>query len=59
MEITQEQKPEDNVQAKPSTEDVELNEEQLEVVAGGTGEDMPLPDVLKLIGSIGTIRFHV
>lgn len=41
MEMSQEQKPpEDNVQAKPNTEDVELNEEQLEAVAGGiSGED--------------------
>ena len=36
MGSIQEQKPpEDNVQAKPSTEDVELNEAQLEIVAGG------------------------
>jgi hypothetical protein len=31
-----------NIPAKPNLEDMELNEEQLEVVAGGT-EDKPFP----------------
>ena len=36
MEFKEEQKPiEENVQAKPNTQDVELNENQLEAVAGG------------------------
>ncbi|QZK91032.1 NHLP leader peptide family RiPP precursor [Flavobacterium sp. CHNK8] len=46
-----------NIPAKSNLEDVELSEEQLEAVAGGTGgEDMPLPDILKLLQNI---RFHV
>lgn len=36
MKFAEEQKPtEENVQAKPNTVDVELNEDQLEAVAGG------------------------
>ena len=30
-----------NIPAKPNTEDVELNEEQLEIVAGGRGDIFP------------------
>lgn len=45
MEINQEQKlSEENVQAKSNTEDVELNEDQLEALAGGVvGEDGCIP----------------
>ncbi len=44
MEMTKEQKlPEDNVQAKLNTGDVELNEDQLEAVAGGG--DRPWYDI--------------
>lgn len=37
-----------NIPAKPNLEDMELNEEQLEVVAGGT-EDKSLPFTLPVI----------
>jgi hypothetical protein len=43
MENTQEQKlSEENVQNKTNTEDVELNEEQLEAVAGGKAVLSPI-----------------
>lgn len=44
MEFTQEQKPpEETVKAKLNTDDVELNEDQLEAVAGGA--DRPWYDI--------------
>jgi hypothetical protein len=41
-----------NIPTGQIMEDVELNEEQLEAVAGGVGEDMPLPEVIKLLSKI-------
>jgi hypothetical protein len=37
-----------NIPSKSNMDDVELNEEQLEAVAGG-GEDMPLPFTIPII----------
>lgn len=45
-----------NIPAKPQM-DMELNEQELEVVSGGVGgEDMPLPDIIKLISNMSFIR---